>query len=216
MLTPAQDAPADERTLPVLFSVRLRKHAHYGVVYAASRKHQSASMSYFYRLASAADLVPASSTPGNGTQTSALSNGSSFLQENVHAVRPMPRFGITVPRVLGPAVLRNRIKRRLRVVARAAIHLLPAGTDVILHPRPKVATMPHEELRLEIESVFRQVARRIAGNAPNTPLPRRPKAPAGRSSGKTSSNKAAGPQPAGSQSAGAKQAGKPAQEQARS
>jgi ribonuclease P protein component len=216
MLTAAQDAPAEERTLPALLSVRLRKHAHYGVVYAASRKHQSGSMSYFYRSSFEAAAVAAWGEPDSGIQSSAVSKSWPSLLENKYESMPMPRFGITVPRVLGPAVLRNRIKRRLRVLARAAIHLLPAGTDVILHPRPKVATMPHEDLQLEVESIFRQVARRIAGNAPNTPLPRRPKSPAGRSGGKTPSNTSAAHKPVGKISTGNGRASKPARQQARS
>ena len=138
--------------MPVPFrTLRVRKHADYGLVYGASRKHQSASLSFFYRPRSV-------SVPG--------SSGSSDLSA---------RFGITVPRVLGPAVMRNRIKRRIRVAARAALHLLPPATDVVLHPRPVAATMPFPALQSELEAVFATVARRIASSAVNTPLPRTPR-----------------------------------------
>ena len=127
-------------------ALRVRKHSEYGLVYGASRKHQSVSLSYFYR--------DRSDPVGDGVS---------------------PRFGITAPRVLGPAVLRNRIKRRLRVAARAALPLLPAGTDVLLHPRPTVAAMPFSALQNEIRTVFETVARRLATGAINTPLPRVPR-----------------------------------------
>ena len=127
-------------------TLRVRRHADYGLVYSASRKHQSTSLSFFYR------------------ERSGLAAGERSA-----------RFGITVPRVLGPAVLRNRIKRRIRIAARAALHLLPDSTDVVLHPRPIVATMPFAGLQGELEAAFHTVARRIASSAANTPLPRPPR-----------------------------------------
>ncbi len=133
---------------PPFKNLRLRRHADYGLVYGASRKHQSTSLSYFYR------VRPEPSPGGTGST---------------------PRFGITVPRVLGPAVLRNRIKRRVRVVARAALHLLPPSADVVLHPRPEVAGMPFLALQAELKAVFANVARRISEGAINTPLPRQPR-----------------------------------------
>ena len=128
-----------------LRTLRLRRHADYGLVYGASRKHGSASLSFFYR-----QHVDPAAEP-----------------------RP-PRFGITVPRALGPAVLRNRIKRRVRIAARAAMHLLPARTDVVLHPRLGVATMPFAALEAELTVIFQTISRRVASGAPNTPQPRSP------------------------------------------
>jgi ribonuclease P protein component len=134
--------------------LRLRKHADYGSVYGAGRRHTSASISFFYRPRTvAADAAP----------------------DGVNA-----RFGITTPRALGPAVLRNRIKRRLRIAARAALPLLPAGVDLVLHPRTSVATMPFPNLLLELEAICTTVSRRIASGAPNTPQPRQPRRKGGK------------------------------------
>lgn len=130
-------------TLPFR-TLRLRKHADYGLVYGASRKFQSASLSFFYRERPSVALVQ----PG------------------------APRFGITVPKVLGNAPLRNRLKRRIRVVARVALPLLPDGVDVVLHPRPAAATVSLPALQAEVAAVFTTVASRIAAGAPNTPQPR--------------------------------------------
>lgn len=126
-----------------LRTVRLRKHADYTSVYGASRKHSSTSLSFFYR-----------------------------EQPRVTGPLSTSRFGITVPRAIGPAVLRNRIKRRLRVVTRAALATLPHGVDIVLHPRPSVAVMPIHALRTEINAVFATIARRLAAGAVNSPLPR--------------------------------------------
>lgn len=44
-------------------------------------------------------------------------------------------FGISVRTVLGGAVLRNRIKRRVRTILRRARQRLPAGWDVVVQAR---------------------------------------------------------------------------------
>jgi ribonuclease P protein component len=66
------------------------------------------------------------------------------------------RLGITTPTRLGGAVLRNRMKRRLREVFRLHRTSLPGGWDIVLNPRPAVAEVPFERLRREILRLFPQ------------------------------------------------------------
>ena len=47
-----------------------------------------------------------------------------------------PRFGFSVPRAVGPAVVRNRIKRQLREVWQSRLDRVPAGNDYVLIVRP--------------------------------------------------------------------------------
>ena len=47
-----------------------------------------------------------------------------------------PRFGFSVPRSVGGAVERNKIKRQLREVWRARLDRVPAGNDYVLIVRP--------------------------------------------------------------------------------
>jgi ribonuclease P protein component len=47
-----------------------------------------------------------------------------------------PRFGFSVPRSVGGAVERNKIKRQLREVWGARLERVPAGNDYVLIARP--------------------------------------------------------------------------------
>ncbi len=137
-----------------LAGVRLRKHADYERAYAASRKRQSASMSWF--------LAPR--TPA-GEAASA-------------------RVGLTAGKVLGKAHERNRIKRRMREALRRHVDLLPGGFDLILHPRRGVLNMEFAKLEAEIVHILEQArsdAQRpeaLRGRAPAQRAPRAGATPA--------------------------------------
>jgi ribonuclease P protein component len=64
------------------------------------------------------------------------------------------RLGITVPRRLGTAVLRNRIKRRIREIFRLHRQELPGGWDIVLNPRPAAATVAYPALERELLRLF--------------------------------------------------------------
>ena len=46
-----------------------------------------------------------------------------------------PRLGLAVPKSLGSAVIRNRLKRQLREVWRAGLEQVPPGRDYVLVAR---------------------------------------------------------------------------------
>ena len=78
------------------------------------------------------------------------------------------RFGITVTKKIGGAVIRNRMKRRFRVLAR---ELLPlhgyAGADHVLIGRDGGKERDFALLRTELEKALRKIARAPqAGDAP--------------------------------------------------
>ncbi len=70
------------------------------------------------------------------------------------------RIGITVSKKVGNAVIRNRMKRRFRSLARQVLpeHGL-AGHDHVLIGRAGGIERPHADLVRELEKALRKVAR---------------------------------------------------------
>jgi ribonuclease P protein component len=52
---------------------------------------------------------------------------------------PQSRFGFSIKKALGGAVVRNRIRRRLREIVRCHRMEIPAGWDIVIHPKSTVA-----------------------------------------------------------------------------
>ncbi len=69
-----------------------------------------------------------------------------------------PRFGITVPRQAGTAVLRNRLRRRTRALLAQLAAGVPAGWQVVVHPRPAVAGEAFARLRNELQEGLLRLA----------------------------------------------------------
>jgi ribonuclease P protein component len=126
---------------------RLRKHADYQRVYKASRKQFGKQMSYFF------SLRPQLGADGKllrGVDTNS------------------PRVGLTVGKVMGKAVDRNRIKRRMREAVRNNLSALNTPVDVILHPRRSVIDLDFPTLEREVATVFRAI-QKAAGKQNDSP-----------------------------------------------
>ena len=76
------------------------------------------------------------------------------------------RVGFTVGKVLGGAVERNRLKRRLREAVRLTTHRLPCGADVVIHPKRSVLDTEFLTLRNEIEKAFVAISRSLEKEKP--------------------------------------------------
>jgi len=70
-----------------------------------------------------------------------------------------PRVGFTVGKVLGGAVVRNRIRRRMRAAVRRHLRELAAPLDLVFDPRKSVMTLKFAQLDAEIAQVFAAVQR---------------------------------------------------------
>ncbi len=71
-----------------------------------------------------------------------------------------PRIGFTVGKVLGGAVDRNRIKRRLREAVRLSGTACEGPVDVVFNPRKSVLLLPFVELVDEIARALRLATQR--------------------------------------------------------
>ena len=63
---------------------------------------------------------------------------------------PQSRFGFSIKKALGGAVARNRIRRRLREVVRCHRLEIPAGWDIVIHPKSTVARAPFAALTTDL------------------------------------------------------------------
>ncbi len=122
-------------------SARLLKHSDFERVYKQGRRHFSSHMTVFYLRQTAGDESPTA----------------------------MARVGLTVGKVLGGAVVRNRIKRRLREAVRMQRSVLQGSgaVDVVINPKKSVLT-------LEFTLVLEEVGRALTLIAKNTSVKNTP------------------------------------------
>ena len=122
-------------------AARLLKHSDFDRVYKQGRRHFSAHLTVFYlRQAEGASLEDG--LPKKG-----------------------PRVGFTVGRVLGGAVERNRIKRRLREAVRQRRALLQGAgacsVDVVINPKKSVLTEKFSVVLEEVGRALDVVAKKL-------------------------------------------------------
>lgn len=118
-------------------SSRLLRHADFDRVYKQGRRHFSALMTVFYleRKPPESAMIP---------EVSGL------------------RVGFTVGRVLGGAVQRNRMKRRLREAVRLTRPLPEPAADVVINPKKVVLTADFDVLLNEVQRAFVVIMRKVA------------------------------------------------------
>lgn len=63
-------------------------------------------------------------------------------------------MGFTTPRALGKAVVRNRIRRRVREAVRLRLHELDPQCSLVINPRRKALEAPFTEIQREVEKLF--------------------------------------------------------------
>jgi ribonuclease P protein component len=62
--------------------------------------------------------------------------------------------GFTVPRAIGKAVARNRIRRRVREAVRQRFHRLAPQWQIVINPRRVAREAPFQDLLKEVERLF--------------------------------------------------------------
>jgi ribonuclease P protein component len=86
-----------------------------------------------------------------------------------------PRVGFVVPRAVGPAVTRNRVRRRLRHLLRARLGALPPGTRLVVRVLPGAAAASSAALGAALDSALGSLLARLGGTTPG--VTSRPVAP---------------------------------------
>jgi len=136
---PRQDFP---RTM------RLLKRVEYEAVYGAGQRRSSPQFSVFFR---AHVAFPKVATGREPTREGLSSAGAPATQGKTS------RFGISVKKALGGAVVRNRIKRRIREILRRNRTEIPTGWDIVIHPRSSVAKAAYASLETELVRLLRGI-----------------------------------------------------------
>lgn len=126
--------------------MRLLKRAEYEAVYGAGQRRSSPQFSVFFR----AQNVPANETMGQEP----MREGSSA---KTWSVAGRSRFGISVKKALGGAVVRNRIRRRVREILRRHRTEIPTGWDIVIHPRATVARAAFAPLEADLLRLLRGI-----------------------------------------------------------
>ena len=129
-------APSIRGTFPR--SGKLLRHADFERVYKQGRRHFATDMTVFYLKREVVISVECRTLGG-------------------------PRVGLTVGRVLGGAVDRNRIKRRMREAVRANFPALTLPVDVVINPKKSARTVEFSVLREEVGRAFAVIRQKCAG-----------------------------------------------------
>jgi len=112
-----------------------------------------------HRLRTGAEFTAVTRRPGGARAGSRLLVVHANLTDS-RAARP-PRIGFVVSKNVGGAVVRNRVKRRLRAQMAGLLSMVPPGVDVVVRAQPAAADLPSAELRAELERLLRSVLARV-------------------------------------------------------
>jgi len=151
--------------------MRLLKREEYEAVYGAGQRRTSPQFSVFFCAQTGpSQKGPSNEIPGEEQPPRSLSAaGSEAAGTPVTPGASDPcrsagasRFGISVKKALGGAVVRNRIRRRIREILRRNRTEIPTGWDIVIHPRSSVARAEFAPLEAELLGLLRG----IRGSAP--------------------------------------------------
>jgi len=74
-----------------------------------------------------------------------------------------PLVGFVVNKSVGNAVVRNKVRRRLRAVVRGYLPSLPGGSLLVVRAQPQAATARQADLAAELDLVMSTLMRRQVG-----------------------------------------------------
>jgi ribonuclease P protein component len=118
-------------------SKRLLKHSDFQRVYQNGRRQFTGNMTVFY-----------------------------LRRRDGETAQSGPRVGFTVGKVLGGAIERNRIKRRMREAVRLSSPACEGPLDIVFNPRKSVLKLPFAELQSEVTRCLRFAEQRARAAEP--------------------------------------------------
>ncbi|HEY1656796.1 MAG TPA: ribonuclease P protein component [Candidatus Sulfotelmatobacter sp.] len=131
-------------------SARLLRHADFERVYKEGKRHFSATITVFYL---------------------ARREGENLSTPRKRAGVPAPRelrlglrVGFTVGRVLGGAVQRNRMKRRLREAVRLTRPATAVAADVVINPKKTLLAADFKDVTREVKRAFEVIQQNLSQN----------------------------------------------------
>ncbi|WP_083976844.1 ribonuclease P protein component [Kitasatospora azatica] len=72
---------------------------------------------------------------------------------------PSARAGFVVSKAVGPAVVRNLVKRRLRHLVRERLSRLPAGSLIVVRALPPAGTASYPDLAHDLDAALKRLLR---------------------------------------------------------
>ncbi|WP_369203298.1 ribonuclease P protein component [Streptomyces sp. PU-14G] len=94
---------------------------------------------------------------------------------------PPTRAGFVVSKAVGNAVVRNRVKRRLRPLMRERLCKLPTGSLVVVRALPGAGDADHTQLARDLDAALRKLLKGSPRSADSGDSPRDPgREPGGR------------------------------------
>jgi len=79
--------------------------------------------------------------------------------EEAGEASPGSRFGFTVSKKIGKAVVRNRVRRRLKAAVRELLPLARAGLDYVVIARQPAVELPYTDLKADLALAMARVHR---------------------------------------------------------
>jgi len=77
-----------------------------------------------------------------------------FVRRNELALN---RFGFSIKKALGGAVVRNRMRRRVREIVRSHRQEIPTAWDIVIHPKSSVAKAPFAVIAEDLVRVLKKL-----------------------------------------------------------
>ena len=89
--------------------------------------------------------------------------GHLLVRDDLPHRREPARVGFVVSRAVGSAVTRNRVKRRLRGLARGYLQSLPGGSLLVVRANAAAAHASQPDLAADLDLVIKRLLRRQVG-----------------------------------------------------